>query len=190
MGDFNLNLLSQQFDNNIGNLVHTLYEYFYFPIITKPTRVQNRTASLLDHVLANFGHDSIQNSEIIFNGITDHFPVIYHLKVCSATKNYKLIKYRVSGEECDNHFRNKIENYNWITLLDIDDVDEAFRYFNDRLAAFYNECYPIRSKRIRTDCCNSLWMTPGLKESIKTKNKLYKKICQATDNLRPSISYV
>ena len=123
----------------------------------------------------NFGHGLVQNSTIIFNGITDHFPVIYHLKVFSAPKNYKLIRYRITGQECDNHFKNKLENHNWTDLLDIADVNEAFEYFNEVLAKFYDECYPMRSKRIRTDCSKNPWITPGLRESIKTKNKLYKK---------------
>ena len=112
--------------------------------------------------------------------MTDHFPVIYCLKVRAKMKDYKNIEYRLSGEQCDINFKHKIENHNWATVYDMNNVDIAFEYFNKVLSDYYNECYPIRTKRIQMNKINNPWLTPALSESIRTKNKLYKKFVKRT----------
>ena len=47
--------------------------------------------------------------------------------------------------------------------------------FNSILTQYFNECYPVRTKRISLNKNKNPWITPGLMESIRTKNKLYKK---------------
>ena len=175
LGDFNFNLLNYNLDNNVNHFVNTMREFSYMPVIIKPTRVQNRSATLLDHIWINFDHSCKHVSSIIFNGITDHFPVIYHLKIQSKIKKYNTIEFRLSGEQCDSNFETKIANHNWADLYDFNDVDRAFEYFNNVLTEYYNECYPIRSKRVLINKIANPWITAGLKESIRTKNKLYKK---------------
>ena len=55
---------------------------------------------------------------------------IYQHSLNSSTKQYKLITYRISGDQCDNNFKNMLENHNWDELQDIVDVDTAFEQFN------------------------------------------------------------
>ena len=119
MGDLHMNLLNRNLDNNVDRFVNTMKEFFYIPIITKPTRVHNRTASLLDHFWINFKQTHVHNSSIIFSNITDHFPIIYYFKIQKDTKEFQTITYRLSGDECDVMFKNKLENHNWENLLDI-----------------------------------------------------------------------
>ena len=175
MGDFNMNILNYASDNHVNNFINHMHEYSYMPLITKPTRVQNRTATLLDHIWINFDRSSEHSSSIIFNGITDHFPVVYYLKIRAKTNQYKNIQFRSTGEQCDTNFKHKLENHNWTTLYDMNEVDIAFEYFNKVLIEYYNECYPLRTKRVQINKIKNPWITAALKESIRTKNKLYKK---------------
>ena len=39
----------------------------------------------------------------------------------------------------------------------------------------YDESYPLITRIIRTDCSKKAWLTSGLRQSIKTKNKLHKR---------------
>ena len=52
------------------------------------------------------------------------------------------------------------------------DAQVAYSSFNKIISEKYNKCFPIRkiNKRYFN---NKPWLTPALKESIKTKNKLY-----------------
>ena len=176
LGDFNINILNEHFDNNVANFVNVMREHFYHPVITKPTRVQNGSATLLDHIWLNFDHDRTHQSHIIFSGITDHFPTTYHLKSNSVNEDHKVITYRVFNDQCDQNFKYKIENHDWNILHEIVGVNESFEYFNNVLSNYFNECYPVKTKRIKNNSIKSPWITTGLKESIKIKYKLYKKI--------------
>ena len=109
MGDMNLNLLNFDSDNNVRLFVNTMKEFMYFPVITKPTRVQNASANLLDHIWINFNHFNYHNSYIIFSCITDHFPVVYNYELNRTLEQYKTIKFRVSGEQCDEKFKTSEE---------------------------------------------------------------------------------
>jgi len=74
MGDFNLNLLKYD-ENPVHDLITLLYSHMFYPTITKPTRVTNTSATLIDQIW----HNNLQtyySSGIIYTTISDHFPII------------------------------------------------------------------------------------------------------------------
>ena len=60
-------------------------------------------------------------------------------------------------------------------VLEANNVDEAFLKFNNIVYSLYDDCYPLVSKTIVNKRNDTPWMTAAIKQSIKTKNKLYKK---------------
>ena len=73
-----------------------------------------------------------------------------------------------------NKFENFISNTDWTRVTQSIECKDAFKEFYDTIKSCYNQAFPlIRCKRKRY--CNSPWMTDGLRTSINTKNKLYKK---------------
>ena len=54
----------------------TLLEQGILPLITLPTRIFNRSASLIAHIATNISDDSYDTG-IIVSDISDHFPVFY-----------------------------------------------------------------------------------------------------------------
>ena len=177
LGDFNIDLLKKGIDAEVRNFVNNMSEYAFSPIVTKPTRVQKRSATLLDHIWVNFEpYHNFHHTHILLTGITDHFPVsFYWEREINSNINKKTITYRKKGEECDNQFRVALMNSEIYNVLEIDDVDRAFSWFNDTLSDLYNEAYPIVSKEVSLKNLKNPWLTRGIKESIKNKNRLYKK---------------
>ena len=53
MGDFNINLLNFENHHPTNNLFEPLYSYSLTPLITKPTRITENTATLIDNVFTN-----------------------------------------------------------------------------------------------------------------------------------------
>ena len=112
-------------------------------------------------------------------GITDHFPVSFHWQAnIPSTINKKTITYRKKGEDCDNRFRVELANSDINDVLEIDDVDRAFHAFNDTLKDTYNEAYPVVTKELSLKTLKNSWLTRGLRQSIKNKNRLYKKFAK------------
>ena len=175
MGDFNINLLNEANDNNVKNFVNNLAECSFIPVITKPTRVQNSSATLIDHIWVNFEQPEGLHSHVMFSGITDHFPTIFHYAMNETCPKKEPITYRQGGEANDNLFRLALENTNFNDVLYLEDVNQAFKQFNDIIVNIYNECYPIITKLVPKYNIKNPWITPAIKQSIKKKNKLYKK---------------
>ena len=55
------------------------------------------------------------------------------------------------------------------------DVNQAFNAFDEIMYSCYNETYPLTTKTIQIKDKETPWITSGIRQSVKTKNKLYKK---------------
>ena len=93
MGDLNINILNHDHNNDAKLLVETFKEFLYFPTITKPTRVYNMSATLLDHIWINFGHTDTQKSNIVFTGITDHFRSYITINYALPSLNSRILHF-------------------------------------------------------------------------------------------------
>ena len=175
MGDINLNMLNHDHDNTVKNYINLMCEYSYVPVITKPTRVQRNSISLLDQIWISFDQVESTNSKIILTDITDHYPVLFHRKLNHTNHNKHTISFRKRGEECDNLFKTGLENSNIYDILLENDTETAFNRFNAVISELYDESYPIISKTVFLNKLKRPWITPAIIQSIKTKNKLYKK---------------
>ena len=74
MGDFNIDLLDIK-NNNTENYVETMFDYNYYPLINKPTRITKNKCSFIDHIWTNVIGAQI-NSAILAHEIADHLPII------------------------------------------------------------------------------------------------------------------
>ena len=180
MGDINLNLLDFNCDDKVRDLVNLFSQFSFVPHVTKPTRVTPSSATCIDHVWSNLGSNCARivneiYSKIIITDVSDHFPCFISIDKFKIKHERKTITYRLKGPECDEKFKESIENADWEDLLRTNDVQLAFSLFNDIVVEFYNDAYPLVTKNINTKHILNPWMTSGIRNSIKTKQKLYKK---------------
>ena len=75
MGDLNVNILKSVEDNSVSSFLNNFLQYSFLPVINKPTRVHDFTATIIDHIYVNFDQAGGFESNIIFTHVTDHFPV-------------------------------------------------------------------------------------------------------------------
>ena len=69
-------------------------------------------------------------------------------------------------------FVNEIQSLDWCNISTETDAQLAYSKFHTILSEKYNRCFPLRkTKTIYHD--RKPWLTVGLRESIKIKNKLY-----------------
>ena len=64
-------------DNQTSEYLDMLLDLGYLPIITKPTRITDHSATLIDHIYTNVPQKVVK-SGICFAGITDHLPIFLH----------------------------------------------------------------------------------------------------------------
>ena len=112
MGDFNSNIFNYN-ERNSQNLVNS---YSFFSTINKLTRVTNTSASIIDHIWTN-NFDNYINSGIIFNSISDHFPIFNSFKHTNLnnTSDTVTLKNRKFINEDITAFNAELNNFNWNT---------------------------------------------------------------------------
>ena len=75
-GDYNINLLNV--DNHVptSEFLDTMFSYFMYPFINRPTRSVKERATLIDNIYSNMIKNDILTG-IFYTDISDHFPVFY-----------------------------------------------------------------------------------------------------------------
>ena len=176
MGDYNIDLLKYHENVRIQQFINSLCSNFCLPIISRPTRITRSTASLLDNIITN-QFDIPVTSGIIYSDVSDHLPIfqISSLKPSDGKSTKKNVSLRrVMSKENLNAFREELCLYNWCNVLKVDDPDNAYNRFLFVISTLYDKHFPLKkissSKRILNP-----WMTSGIIQSVKHKNKLYKK---------------
>src|SRR5688572_28411139 len=64
LGDFNINLLNTDTHLETQNFLNILLAYGFYPLIDKPTRITQRSTSLIDNILTNVHPNEIETCSI------------------------------------------------------------------------------------------------------------------------------
>lgn len=169
-GDFNYDLFSTN-DSHVNNFFTTMCSYGFFPVISKTTRLTDKSSTLIDNIFCN-NLSVVTNSGILLYDISDHFPIFACLKLnivkCNQTEPLKTFNYR------------KLEDLRVFLSQELQGVDSE----NDpeKLANMITNAYNkgidkfsyVKSSSRRTNA-RSPWVTPALLTSIVHKNELFEK---------------
>ena len=174
-GDWNINLLNVERHQDSQDFVDTMYSHYFVPTISKPTRVTQRSCTLIDNIFGNnFSNDTDSLSGILYTDVSDHYPVFHIDYTNSNETSSKTFKKRVYSVENMHRFANTLSTKNWDDVMDNTDVKSAYNMFHDDICTVYNTCFPVRvfkyGYRNRKP-----WLSDGMKQRIKIKNKLYRK---------------
>jgi hypothetical protein len=142
-------------------------------LITKPTRIQQDTASLIDNIFCNQ-----PNCDNLFNGIlvtqiSDHFPVFTVCKTLNTSKNLEILsKQRNFSQKNLTSFIDAISKIDWLDLVTQNTSRESFSVFHSKLQGIYEACFPLVVQK-SVYKSRKPWMTFGIKKSVRMKNKLF-----------------
>ena len=177
MGDFNLDLLKYDSHPPTEEILNNLGSYFYNPHILRPTRITHHSATLIDNIFFN----SIVHHTIIGNlidGLSDHLPNFLVInKFSTLPKNVHIFR-RDFSKFNEVNFLSDIQSIKWDKELEgRSDVNKLFEIFYNRLSEIVDKHVPLNkiSRRLMKQLSKP-WITPGIRKSIKIKNKLYKKL--------------
>ena len=175
IGDLNIDFFKYDVHKPTSAMLDTIYACNVFPLITKPTRVTETTATLIDHILTNnidIASNHLQG--ILCTDISDHY-AIFHIagNIKYDETNSPDVRLIRDIRQCNiNKFINEMQLVEWDSVTNKTDTQAAYSEFHRILCEKYNKCFPYR-KLSQPYYNNKPWLTNALKESIKTKNKLF-----------------
>ena len=176
MGDFNINVIKIGNNTTADAFVNQLLSSSFYPLITKPTRITERSATLIDNILANRLNNNNING-ILFSDLSDHLPLFIieqNIKVKSQNYTAKM-KRNISKENIDK-FVEKLEQIHWEELNQETDPSKAYDRFYSKLFAIYDNCIPMKKmSNKQRKLQKKPWLTKAIIKSLTIKDKLYKK---------------
>ena len=173
MGDFNINLLEHNNHLPTSEFIENMYSSSLFPFMTKPTRIRENTATLIDNIFCNDITKQHFNG-ILYTNISDHLP-IFSINIDYRTKeNQCRTKIRQMSDKNIEKFKNEIGKVDWGNITANLNGPEAFSDFYVKFTTEYDKCFPEKITKIGYHN-RKPWLTQGLKTAIKNKNKLYVK---------------
>ena len=126
----------------------TLLDHNLLPVISKPTRITQSTATLIDHIFAqNINENS--KSGILLESLSDHCPTYYLLGENIEARNLKEKKTRtrVINETNKEKFKEMLSSHNWNDVLEENRPKQAFAIFFNVIGRYYEELFPSTEKK-------------------------------------------
>ena len=167
-GDYNIDLLKHSSHIPTARFLEIMYSNSLVPMICKPTRETETTATLIDIVFTN--NYSITDQfllGILTTDISNHY-VIFHVwdKICPSKYQFQLV--RLINDKRIETFKRAVSDTGWSILDQYENCDSYFKHFMDMYKTLYDQSFP--AVKIKRRYRNGLpWLTIGFKELIKKK---------------------
>jgi len=143
-GDFNLNVLDLQKNKFVAEYIDTIFSHGFLQLVTKPTRINENSATLIDHILTN-STVQVHDTFIICSKISDHFPILHQLDFNKVKPKLNPIETRSFSEENITKFKRALRDYNWNFVTNLNCTQTAFNDFSTTFNTFYNLYFPIHT---------------------------------------------
>ena len=181
LGDFNLNIQSDNRTNYATEYINLIVSNGAFPIITKPTRVTENSATIIDHIITNDAMHVLEPA-IIKTDLTDHYPIIcsvekfQHKAKSKAPKIYHRDRSRFCPESfCEELESNLFDYFSTQPALDSGNFNKLFDDFARIILSAIDSHAPIKYlSRKQMKLHRKPWITKGILISIKKKNSMFK----------------
>ena len=141
LGDLNENLLKYNEDKQTSEYLDMLLSLGFMPIITKPTRITDHTATLIDHIYTNTPEKLIK-SGLCLADISDHLPVFCTMANTLPTNNEPRF-FRDFRHFNENAFHQDLLAVDFKSLTSTD-VNESVTAIVDNLSAIADRHPPFR----------------------------------------------
>ena len=191
LGDVNIDLMKHDSHTSTSDFLDLMYLYGMIPLIRKPTRITSHTATLIDHIFTNNFSDSvIHHQGILCSTLSDHYAT-FHIAESNSNdiSNSEYMTERQYTEKNKNNLITFISQTNWDIITEQSDVQVAYSLFQSTLSELYNTSFPIIKVKKRYNN-RKPWLSQGLKNCIKMKNRLHVKHKQQRDNFYFKNKYV
>ena len=171
-GDFNIDILNQT--NNVTNeFLQCFYSLCMFPLINKPTRITNHSATVIGNIFTNaFGIS--HNSGILVNDLSDHLPIFTiredNLVISNDVPMVSYINVRNKSKKNMKILCEKLVIESWQSVYNAVNVNTAYNNFIQIIDNLFNKCCAIIVVKSKIFFKDKSWMTSRLKNSCRKKN--------------------
>ena len=169
-GDFNVDLMKCNSCNHSQDFIELFMSASFLPLISKPTRVTEQTATLIDNIFCNVF--PLPESKIILSDISDHYPIFMHAPI-KYSKKGQYFRRKITDDNL-RRFQQSLNDTDWSYIYKTQDINLSFDYFMDIINLKLNDYIPIQKNTNDYKKTPRLpWISKSLLRSINRKNNLF-----------------
>ena len=123
--------------------------------ITRPTRITNTSATLIDNIFVSDTYVPMIQSQIIIDDISDHLPSCVILEnINIGAKERKRITTRIMSKSSINLIRNELRDVNWALYISnycnySENVNTIFNGIHNKICDSVNKYAPLRERIVK-----------------------------------------
>ena len=173
--DSNIDILKSPSDSFSSDFLNLNLANGFINIINYPTRLSASNASLIDQIFSNHVSTNTVETGIFPICISDHFPIFAIIDSSKKTfKRNEVFKKRCFTKESIQSFNSLFDNYDWSSVLDAENADQAFNEFYEIFHSAFDLLFPVKEVVYFNKHKKKPWMTKGILKSRDTLLKLRK----------------
>uniref|UniRef100_A0A3P9IXQ6 Reverse transcriptase domain-containing protein n=1 Tax=Oryzias latipes TaxID=8090 RepID=A0A3P9IXQ6_ORYLA len=146
-----------------------------FQLVNDPTRPNPKfpeKSSLIDLILTN-SPSKYSTAAVFANDISDHCIIaISRNTKMPKTKPHIIIKRNVK-QFCEQSFCQELYEFDWHTMMEIDNVETAWSYFHNEFTKILDRHAPIRHYKVKGR--NNPWFSSDLANQLHERNVAWAK---------------
>ena len=176
--DHNLDFLKADKHHATNDFIQSNLDFGLIPTVTRPTRITNTSATLIDNIIVSQNLCGAYTSNILVNDTSDHLPSVCVLtSLISAKKEPIMIKSRDTRVRNLMALKTQINDYDWSPLISDPCPSKNMDCVHTQLSDIIDRCIPYKERRInRKQLRREAWLTASIKLSIDRNKKLYAKM--------------
>ena len=186
MGDFNIDLLKINENNQVSNFLDLISSYLFTPHVVIPTRINlnnpNQTFSktLIGKIYSNCLNFSDGISGNLTISISDHLAQFLIIPIDFSRKSENINSFKRDTKNFDKeNFILDMFGINWIKLIQIEknDPNLSFKSFENKIMEIVDIYMPLKKlTEGEIKLRSKPWITKGIRISIKQRDKIYRKM--------------
>ena len=141
-----------------SSFFNRLLTYSFFPTISKPTRITEHSATLIDNIYTNAYNiaDNILSGNL-YTDITDHLPV-FMLQGNATFKTFQIKvtnrSFAITGEET---FTSELGTMDWSNIYNNDNPNMQYTYFTTAMSKLIDKHFPLKTIRMNYNTIRHPW---------------------------------
>ena len=192
LGDFNIDLLKINDNNAVSNFIDLLSSHLYVPHIVQASRISlnnpnhRLSETLIDNIYSNALNFADGISGNLMISISDHLAQFLIIPIDISKHSEKRNWFKRDTKHFDKeNFILDMFDINWDEIIEIDknDPNLSFNAFESKLMELIDKYMPLKKlTKGEIKLKYKPWITKGIRNSIKQREKLYKKYIKAKDH--------
>lgn len=185
-GDFNIDLLRYDNDINCQKLIEVMGSHGFIQTVSRPTRITDHSATLIDHVYINDIHSVTSNNNVTYD-MSDHLGIVTSIiltghihdrctTLLQSRERDLNAEHRIFNTQNSEKFRQNIENECWSAVDQEPCAQSKFNKFSEIYNIHYNDAFPLKSqspRRTTERTPRKPWILPWLAEACERRKKFY-----------------